>query len=320
VTGKRARVRLCFQILRCLSGIAVAGFNHASLAVASCSAGAGAFQELALPPLNIAVPRDAPVGASLGSVHVAAVSDIPFACRGTSNEREVKFAGHPLAVPDFGGVYRTNVAGIGMRVTASGGSFAGIDDGPRLAPYKVMLPEKVERLAGFGVQIDFIKIGPTQDGVLAAGKLLSVLAGGADLVDVDIPADAIVFTSLQCDAVRTSAMAAAGIGTGGAFSEESVMVSTGCHARVGVMIQLNSSYVYRSGPLLPPGSGAGGTAAVAGGRIARPARHLADGDDVGMAGGGDPFGAAGIGSSGLGASGFSSGALGGAGRGADFRR
>jgi hypothetical protein len=145
----------------------VIGFNHASPAFASCSAVAGAFQELSLPPLNIAVPRDAPVGASLGSVHVAAVSDIPFACRGTSNEREVRFAAHPPAVPDVGGVYRTNVDGIGMRVTASGGSFAGIDDGPRLAPYKVMLPAKAEQLTGFGLQIDFIKIGRTQDGVLA---------------------------------------------------------------------------------------------------------------------------------------------------------
>ncbi|TKC78952.1 hypothetical protein FAZ69_31425 [Trinickia terrae] len=261
---------------------------------------------LSLPPARIAVPLNAPVGATLGTLHVAAVSDIPLKCSGESNAREVRLTRDPVPVPDFKDVYRTNVAGIGMRVSASGGSFAGIDDGARPAPYKVALPPKAERLTGFGAEIVFIKIGATHDGVLAEGRLLTVLAGGADLVDVDVPANAVVFASSQCEAVRANGMVAAGVGTGGAFTQESVLVSAGCNPELSVMVQVTQPYVYRGESLvLAPGPDASRTAGVARTRAARAAGSLADGVSAGLTGGAALSGAGGPGT---------------AGRAGDFRR
>jgi hypothetical protein len=137
-----------------------------------------------------------------------------------------------------------------MRVTASGGNYAGIDDGPRLAPYKVALPKDAKHLTGFALQIDFIKTGLVQNGTLAAGKLVAVFVGGTEVVDVAIPNDAVVFAANQCDAVRVGGAVGMGVSNMGAFTNETIAVGLGCNPSIGVMVQVNQGYVYGSAPLL----------------------------------------------------------------------
>jgi len=247
----QVHVRLCARLFRCLSVLAALVCSGAQSAYADCvSNGINLPLDLTLPSANIAVSPSLPLGATLGSVRVAAPQNIPFACSGTSNTREARFVMAAIPVTDFAGVYRTNLAGVGMRISVSGGSFAGIDDGPRLAPYKVPLPHEASHLTGFALQVDFIKTGLVQNGTLAAGKLVSVLVGGAELVDVAIPSGAVVFAANQCDAVRVGGAVATGIGSGGAFTDESIAVGFGCNPGIGVMVQLNQGYVYGSAPLL----------------------------------------------------------------------
>jgi hypothetical protein len=253
VKVKRIHIRHGLKFFRCLAILAAACVGGIPAAHAACVSSDGQVPHvLALPATTISASKDIPVGATLGSVRVAAVQDIPFACTGTSNAREVRLAGTvvPVPVADFSNVYGTSLAGVGMRVTVSGGSFAGIDDGPRLAPYKVELPLHANHLTGFGVQIDFVKTGTVQNGVLEAGKLLIVLVGGTQLIEVEIPRDAIVLASSQCDALHVGGAVGTAIGTAGAFSYESLAVSTGCNPGVGVMLQLDQGYVYGSKPLL----------------------------------------------------------------------
>ncbi|MEW6344501.1 MAG: hypothetical protein AB1704_27960 [Pseudomonadota bacterium] len=248
----RAYIRLCFQILRYLPvvvAICIGGIQSAHADCASTSANLPL--NLTLPPTNIAVSPNLPLGATLGSAHVAALQDIPFVCNGKSNAREVRLVTPPVPVADFANVYRTNIPGIGMRITASGGSFAGIDDGPRLAPYNIPLQQQANHLTGFALQVDFIKIGEVQNGTLAAGKLVTVFVGGAELIDVAIPNSAVLFVANQCDAVHVGGAVATGIGTAGAFSYESIAVGTGCNPGVGVVLQLDQGYVYgRGAPLI----------------------------------------------------------------------
>lgn len=252
-----------------------------------------------------------PVGSTIGSVRVAAERDIPFACSGTSNVREAKLADIFAPVPGFSRVFSTNVIGVGLRVTASGGNFAGIDDTARPVPYKVAVPTEADRLTGFALQVDFVKTGPIQDGVLAAGRLLSIRVDETDIVDVDIPVNAIVFTSSQCDVVRANGMVATGIGTRGAFSEETVVVHNGCNPNVSVMIQSTQMYAYGHWPnLAQPASDRGRPAGAASVRADALSRTLPDGSSAALVGVGFTSGG----------SNFGGGAAGGPGQGSNFRR
>lgn len=249
----RAHIRLCFRIFRWLPVLAATCIGGVQSAYADCvSNSANLPLNLTLPATNISASPNQPLGATLGSAHVAAPQDIPFVCSGKSNAREVRLAMTGTPVADFAGVYRTNIAGVGMRITASGGSFAGIDDGPRLAPYTIPLQQDANHLTGFALQIDFIKTGEVQNGTLAAGKLATVLVGGAELIDVTVPSSAVLFVANQCDAVHVGGAVETGISTAGAFSYESIAVGTGCNPGIGVMLQLDQGYVYGRGAALIP--------------------------------------------------------------------
>jgi hypothetical protein len=247
----QAHIRLCFRYFQCLSVLGAICLGGAQSAHANCVAsGSNLPLDLALPSTSIAVSPNLPLGATIGSVRVAAPQDIPFVCSGASNAREAQLAIAPVPVPDFAGVYSTNIPGVGMRITASGGNYAGIDDGPRLAPYKVALPKDAKHLTGFALQVDFIKTGPVQNGTLAAGKLVTVSAGGTELVGVAIPNDAVVFAANQCDAVHVGGEVGMGVSNMGAFTNETIAVGLGCNPSIGVMVQVNQGYVYGSAPLL----------------------------------------------------------------------
>ncbi len=315
VNGKQVRTRRYAQLFRLIALVAATWFGGAQVAHAACSLAAGVREELSLPPATIAVAHDAPVGATLGSVRVAALHDVPFTCDAGPNLREVRFVTPLQTVRDFDKVFPTSLAGIGMRVTASGGSFAGIDDGPRAAPYSLALPPKAQHLTGFALQVDFIKTGPVQDGVLDAGRLLDVVVGHAELVDVSIPAGAITFVaSRQCDTVHAGGMVAAGVGTGGAFSQETLVVTDGCNPSVAAVLQLDQPYRYGRAPIVahgaPPANGTAHAAAVRAG--AR--RNLLDDGSGAMQDGSGAF-AAGTTSSGQ----FGAGQAG-VSHGGDFRR
>jgi hypothetical protein len=248
----RAHIRLCFQVLRYVPVLAAICLGGIQSAHADCvSSSANPPLALTLPSANIAVSPNLPLGATLGSAHVAALQDIPFVCSGKSNTREVRLATPPVPVTDFASVYSTNIPGVGIRITVSGGSFAGIDDGPRLAPYNIPLQQEASHLTGFALQVDFIKIGGIQNGTLAAGKLVTVFVGGAELIDVSVPNSAVLFVANQCDAVHVGGAVATGISTAGAFTNESIVVGTGCNPGIGVMLQLDQGYVYgRGAPLI----------------------------------------------------------------------
>lgn len=278
----------------------------AAVAHADCRLKATAPQDLVLPSKTLTASPDMPVGSTIGSVRVAAERDIPFACSGTSNVREAKLTDIFAPVPGFSRVFATNVIGVGLRVSASGGNFAGIDDTSRPVPYKVSVPTEADRLTGFALQVDFVKTGPIQDGVLAAGRLLSVRVGETDIVDVDIPVNAIVFTSFQCDVVRANGMVATGIGTRGAFSEESVVVHNGCNPGVSVMIQATQINAYGHWLNLPqPDSDRGRPVGAISVRANAFSRNLPDGSSAAFDGVGGDFGV---------------GATGGAGQVSNFRR
>ena len=247
----RAHIRLCFRFFLCLPVFGAICLCGAQSAHASCvSSGTSLPLGLTLPSTSISVSPNLPLGATIGSVRVAAPQDIPFVCSGASNAREAQLATATVPVPDFAGVYSTNLVGVGMRITASGGNFAGIDDGPRLAPYKVSLPKDARHLTGFALQIDFIKTGQVQNGTLAAGKLVTVLVGGTELVDVAIPSDAVVFAANQCDAVHVGGEVGMGVSNMGAFTNETIAVGLGCNPSIGVMVQVNQGYMYGSASLL----------------------------------------------------------------------
>jgi hypothetical protein len=222
-----------------------------SFAHAECKPdGEGGPLELPLSPVRIAVPKGAPVGALLGSAHAAVVRDISFACTGAHNLRELRVLAPADVTAGLGNVYATNLAGIGFRIVTRGGSFAGIDDGSRNAAYKVDLPPDADRLTGFAVDIDFVKIGEGQGGALAPGKLASVIVGGATLVDVVVPDGGIAFDVMQCSPVTVGGEVSAGAGTMGAFSQEAVVIGTGCGSNVNVAVGLETGYVYGSRPAL----------------------------------------------------------------------
>lgn len=307
---KRLSTSLRIQLLGKVS-ILAACLLGAATAHADCRLKAAAPQDLVLPSRMLAAAPDMPVGSTIGSVRVATERDIPFVCSGTSNVREAKLTDTFAPVPGFSRVFATNVIGVGLRVTASGGNFAGIDDTSRPAPYKVAVPAEADRLTGFALQVDFVKTGPIQDGVLAAGRLLSVRIGETDIVDVDIPANAIVFTSSQCDVVRANGTVATGIGTRGAFSEETVVVHNGCNPNVSVMIQSALIYGYGHWPNLPQAdSNRGRPAGVPGVHADAFSRNLPDGSSAAFVGVGSISGG----------SSFAGGATGGPGQGPNFRR
>lgn len=333
----RVHIRLCFQIFRCLLVLAATYCTGAPSAYANCVPKSGNLPlNVALPSTSISVSPNMPLGATLGSVRVATPQDLPFTCSGMSNEREARFAMAEAPVADFAGVYATNIPGVGMRITVSGGSFAGIDDGPRLAPYKIGLPREASHLTGFALQIDFIKTGQAQNGTLAAGKLVTVLVGGAELIDVEIPTGAVVFVANQCDAVHVGGAVETGFGTGGAFTDESLAVGIGCNNGIGVMLQLDQGYVYGSGATLirqePNRKSAEAPESVFVNHAARIYRNpdslkttdsgaIFDPDTLNSSGyGTGAFGANASGDNAFGGSAFSTNTLGGSGRPADFRR
>lgn len=215
-------------------------------------------------------------------------------------------------VADFAGVYSTNIAGVGMRITASGGSFAGIDDGPRLAPYKIPLQQDANYLTGFALQIDFIKTGAVQNGTLAAGKLVTVLVGGAELIDVAVPNSAVLFVANQCDAVHVGGAVETGISTAGAFTYESIAVGTGCNPGIGAMLQLDQGYVYgREAALIPQDSARKVAAAPDGAAANHAPRSYRNPNSIDASDGGANFGSEALGSSNYGAGGFGGNAFGG---------
>lgn len=185
------------------------------------------------------------------TIRAAAARDIPLACSGLSNVREARLVDGLALVAGFSSVFRTNVTGVCLRVTASGGNFARINDIPRPVPYRIALPPEADRLTGFGLQVDFVKIVPIQDGVLAAGKLLSVRVGETNIVDVEIPSNAIVFASSQCDVVSASGTITTGICNRSALSEKALTVRRGCSRGTHITIQSTPPYIYRHWPSRP---------------------------------------------------------------------
>ncbi|WP_321844781.1 hypothetical protein [Paraburkholderia bannensis] len=210
--------------------------------------GAPGVVQLSLAPVHIVVPKNAADGSALGNTHAGWVQDIPFTCSGSGNTRELR-VNAPPAVDASGArlhdVYATGVAGMGMRIVTRGGSFAGIDDGPRNAAYRVPLPPHADRLTGFDIDVQFVKTGPVTDGELAPGKIASVIVGGTTLVDIAVPADGVVFATAQCAPVNVSGEVSTGIGTMGAFTQEAVVIGTGCgNAGVSVALGVEQGYVY----------------------------------------------------------------------------
>jgi hypothetical protein len=250
---KNTRALLCvvFRACRYLSVLAAAGFSGAPLAHAGCVPDVGKPRPvISLPSASISASPNLTVGDLLGSVQVAALQDIPFVCTGGANSLEVRLTRSEAPVRDLKDVYPTSVAGVGMRVSAAGGSFAGIDDAPRSVPYKVVLTSQARHLTGFALKIDFIKTGPVQDGVLAAGPLASVMVGGTELLEVDIPSGAVIFTSSACDAVHVGGSVAAGVGTAGSFTQESIVVQTGCNPGAVAVVQFGQPYLYGGTPIV----------------------------------------------------------------------
>jgi hypothetical protein len=206
---------------------------------------------LPLSPVQIAVPLNAPVGTQVGSAHAAIVSDIPFTCSGQDNTRELRVLAPADTNSGLGNVYATNLPGIGFRIITRGGSFAGIDDGPRNAGYNVKLPPHAAKLTGFAVDIAFVTTGKSQSGVLAAGKLASLYIGGNEFIDVSVPENGIVVGAMQCQPVSVSGEMSAGVGTMGSFTQEAAVISTGCGAfGASLAIGVGQGYVYGSRPSL----------------------------------------------------------------------
>lgn len=206
---------------------------------------------LPLSPVHIAVPLNTPVGTQVGAAHAAIVSDIPFTCSGPDNTRELRVLALADTNAGLGNVYATNLPGIGFRIITRGGSFAGIDDGPRNAAYIVKLPPHAARLTGFAVDIAFVTTGKSQGGVLAPGKLASLFLGGNEFIDVTVPENGVVFDAMQCAPVSVSGEMSAGVGTMGSFTQEAAVISTGCGAfGVSVAIGVGEGYVYGSHPSL----------------------------------------------------------------------
>ncbi|WP_321943781.1 hypothetical protein [Paraburkholderia tropica] len=206
---------------------------------------------LPLSPAQLSVPLNAPVGTVLGSAHVAALNDIPFTCSGPDNARELRVLAPADTGSGLGNVYATNLPGIGFRIVTRGGSFAGIDDGPRDAAYRVTLPPHAARLTGFTADVEFITTGPSHGGVLAPGKLASVMIGGTDFIDVVVPENGVVIDAMQCAPVSVSGEMSAGVGTMGSFTQEAAVISTGCGpVGVSLAIGVGQGYVYGAHPAL----------------------------------------------------------------------
>lgn len=204
---------------------------------------------LPLAPVQITVPLNAPVGTRVGSTHATIVSDIPFTCNGPKNMRELRISAPADVSAGLGKVYTTNLPGIGFRITTRGGNFAGIDDGPRDAAYSVPLPAHANRLTGFAVDIDFVTTGAAHGGVLAPGKLASLVIGGTTFVDVIVPESGIVFVAAQCAPVAVSGQMSMGVGTMGSFTQEAAVISTGCGAvGASLVVGVEQGYVYGAHP------------------------------------------------------------------------
>ncbi|CAG9222308.1 conserved exported hypothetical protein [Paraburkholderia tropica] len=206
---------------------------------------------LPLSPVQLSVPLNAPVGTPVGSAHVAALNDLPFTCSGPDNARELRVYAPADTSSGLGKVYATNLPGIGFRIVTRGGSFAGIDDGPRDAAYRVTLPPHAAHLTGFAADIQFVTTGASRGGVLAPGKLASVLIGGNDFIDVTVPENAVVIDAMQCAPVSVNGEMSAGVGTMGSFTQEAAVISTGCGpVGVSLAIGVGQGYVYGSHPSL----------------------------------------------------------------------
>ncbi|WP_407669821.1 hypothetical protein [Paraburkholderia nodosa] len=206
---------------------------------------------LPLSPERISVPKGAPVGALLGSAHAAIVQDIPYTCSSRNEVRELRVLAPVDRTSGLDNVYSTPISGIGMRITTRGGSFAGIDDGPRSGAYTVRLPPNADHLTGFAVDVDFVKTGDVQGGRLEPGKLASVFVGSSDLVDVVVPDGGFAFDEMQCTPIYMGGEITTGVSTMGAFTQEAVVIGTGCSGSgVRLAIGLDQGYVYGSHPSL----------------------------------------------------------------------
>ncbi len=208
--------------------------------------------DLALPPLQITVAANAPVGAVLDTVKLSPGKDLGFRCSGTANKQEVKIGTPAVVLPGEPNLFATGVPGIGVRVTTRSGNFAGIDDGPRVAPFSINLPPNAATLAGLLIQVDFVKTGTVQSAGVPQGKLVSVTVGGTELASVYVPPGSIMVAAQDCSAVNVGGAVAMGVGTGGAFSQETVAVSTGCAIGLEAVISTGNRYVYGSPPLIVP--------------------------------------------------------------------
>lgn len=207
---------------------------------------------LALPPLQLAVAANAPVGTVLDTVKLSPGKDLGFRCSGTANRQEVKIWTPAVVLPGEPNLFATGVPGIGVRVTTRSGNFVGIDDGPRVAPSSINLPPNAATLAGLLIQVDFVKTGTAQSGTAPQGKLVSVMVGGTELASVYTPPGSIMVAAQDCSAVNVGGAVAMGVGTGGAFSQETVAVSTGCAIGLEAVISTGNRYVYGSPPLIVP--------------------------------------------------------------------
>ncbi|WP_321946331.1 hypothetical protein [Paraburkholderia sp. J10-1] len=206
---------------------------------------------LPLSPVHLSVPLNAPVGTTVGSAHVAALNDIPFTCSGPDNVRELRVLAPADTSAGLGNVYATSLPGIGFRIVTRGGSFAGIDDGPRNAAYRVTLPPHAAHLTGFAADVEFMTTGPSHSGVLAPGKLASVLIGGTEFIDVSVPENGVLVDAMQCAPVSASGEMSAGVGTMGSFTQEAAVISTGCGpVGVSLAIGVGQGYVYGAHPSL----------------------------------------------------------------------
>jgi len=219
---------------------------------AACVPDGAAAVDLLLPPAQLAVSSNTPVGTVLSTLNVSPGKDIDFRCSGADNSQDLRVLTPAVAVPGVPFVYATGVPGVGVRVTTRSGNFAGIDDGPRVAPSVVKLPPHAATLAGLLIQFDFIKTGPVQSGTAAPGKWVSLTVGGTELVSVSVPPGSVMVAAQDCSAVNVGGAVTMGVGTGGAFNQESVVVSTGCEVGLEAVISTGNRYVYGAPPIVAP--------------------------------------------------------------------
>ncbi|MGI4859114.1 MAG: hypothetical protein ACRYHA_19780 [Janthinobacterium lividum] len=226
------------------SGLLLAALAQTPVHAACQLAGSGKPVELWLPPTQVAAAADAPIGAALGTVQVTLPRDVPLACTGTDNVRSATLTNVASAASPLADVHPTNLAGIGMRITARGGSFAGIDDAGRTVPYQIPMAQNADRLTGLNVSVTFVKTAPVENGTLAGGPLMSLSMGGTLVASVRVPANAITFQTLECQRVTPHGMVEMGAGTMGSYTSEAVGVQIGCGNGLNVILGVETTQLY----------------------------------------------------------------------------